>query len=83
MRMSMIKNTKQKEQQENLKSTPFFKVSHKALNTNDYYLNYGIWRISLALSVIWRLLLLQWNVSECLCCLSHLDGLEWGGSWYL
>jgi hypothetical protein len=68
-----------KEQQEKLKGTLSFKVSHKALITNDHYLNYGTWRLSIVLSVIWRLLLLQMNVTECLDCLDAIEALKWGG----
>jgi uncharacterized protein YbdZ (MbtH family) len=76
MRKSTIKNTKQKNKK-NLRPI-FFKVSHKTLIANDHYLNYGTWRVYIALCVTWKLLLLQRNVSECLSWLDHMYAIEWG-----
>jgi hypothetical protein len=53
-----------KEQQENTRSHSR-RVSHKALITNDQYLNYGTWRIFDALSVTWSgVLAIAINVIE-------------------
>jgi hypothetical protein len=65
-----------KNQQENTRSHST-RVSHKALITNDHYVNYGTWRILMLW--VW----LGWSFCSCnewgwVSCLQYLDAIEVG-----